>query len=77
MQTSAYSRVRVDGGAVDIEVVLCEHFGPLVDGPARSIEDAPQHVLGHTELQTVAGEFDFRLRQSDKSRVAASAQVPF
>ena len=45
-----YSRERVDGATVDVEIIFGEDLGPLIDGPTRSIEDTPQHVLGHAEL---------------------------
>jgi hypothetical protein len=61
----SYTRVRVDGATVDVEVVLSEHLGTLVDGLSRSIEDTAQHVLGDTKLQAVASELDFGLLLSD------------
>jgi hypothetical protein len=63
----AYSRVWVDGTAVDVEVVLRKHLGALVDGLSGAVENATQHVLGDTELQAVAGELDFGLHVSATS----------
>jgi hypothetical protein len=71
-----YTRVGVDGTAVDVEVVLSQHLWALVDGLSGSIEDTTQHVLGHTELQAVSGEFDFGLRLSECVSVAVPVQVP-
>lgn len=53
-----HARVRVDRAAVDVEVVLCQHLGTLVDSSSGTIEDTTQHVLRHTELQALAGELD-------------------
>ena len=53
--------VGVDGRAVDVEVVLREHFGAFVDGAAGAVEDAAQHVFADAELEVVAGEFDSSL----------------
>ena len=57
-----YTRVGVDGRAVDVQVLLRQDLRALVDGTTRTIEDTTQHVLGHTELQAVAGELDFGLQ---------------
>lgn len=65
--TISYSRVRVDGATVDVEVVLSKHLGTLVDGLSRSIEDTTQHVLGDTQLQAVSCELNFGLLLSDMS----------
>ena len=61
MEGEPYSRVGVDGTAVDVEIIFSQHLGPLVNGSSRSIEYSPQHVLGHTDFETVASELDFRL----------------
>ena len=47
--------------AVDVEVVLGQNLGALVDGATGTVEDSTQHVLGHTELERVAAELDFGL----------------
>lgn len=60
-----HTRVGVDRTTVDIEVVLGQDLGALVNRPTRAVEDAPQHVLGHAELQTLAREFDFCLQLSE------------
>ena len=65
----AYSRVGVDGTAVDIQVVFGQHLGTLIDGSSGTIEDTSQHVLGDAELQAVTCELDFRLPKSDVSSV--------
>lgn len=59
MQT--HSRVRVDRATVDVEVVLSEHLGALIDGTTGSIEDTTKHVLGHADLQALASKLDFGL----------------
>lgn len=56
-----YSRVRVNRLTVDIQVILRQHLGTLVNRPTRTVKDTSQHVLGHTQLQAVAGELDFGL----------------
>lgn len=61
---SSYPRVRIDGTAVDIKIVLCEHLRTLVDSSTGTVEDSAQHVLGHAQLQAVASELDFGLRWS-------------
>lgn len=60
-----YSRVWVDRAAVDVEVVFRKHLGALVDWLSRTVEDAAQHVFGHTKLQALASELDFCLPLSD------------
>jgi len=55
------ARIRVDGGTVDVEVIFGEHLWALVNGATRTVKDSTQHVFGHAELETVAGEFDFGL----------------
>lgn len=61
---ATYSGEGVDGVSVDVEVVLSQDLGALVDGTARSIENTAKHVLGHTDLQTLASELDFGLYSS-------------
>lgn len=55
------SCVGVDRLTVDVEVVLSQNLGALVDGATRTVEDTAKHVLGHTELERVAAELDFGL----------------
>lgn len=61
---TAYARVRVDRTSVDVEVVLREDLGALVDSLAGTIEDATKHVLRHAKLRSVAGELDPGLKTS-------------
>jgi hypothetical protein len=56
-----YPRVGVNGLAIDIQILLCENLGSLVNWASRTIEDTTQHVFGDTELQAVTGELDFGL----------------
>ncbi|KAI6761576.1 hypothetical protein HG531_002129 [Fusarium graminearum] len=56
-----YSRVGVDGRTVDVEVVLGQHLRTLINSTTRSIKDTTKHVLGHANLQALAGELDFGL----------------
>lgn len=56
-----YTGEGVDGTAVDVEVVLGEDLGALVDSSSGTIKDTTKHVLRHTELQALARELDFRL----------------
>lgn len=46
----AYSRVRVDGLAIDIQIVFRQHLGTLVNRATRTIENTTQHVLRHTQF---------------------------
>lgn len=46
---------------VDVEVVLGQNLGALVDSTTGTIEDTTKHVLGHTELERVAAELDLGL----------------
>lgn len=57
----AYTREGVDWAAVDVEVVLSQDLGALVDSSSRTIEDTTKHVLRHTKLQALTGELDFGL----------------
>mmetsp|Transcript_9018 Transcript_9018/g.30566 ORF Transcript_9018/g.30566 Transcript_9018/m.30566 type:complete len:578 (+) Transcript_9018:341-2074(+) len=50
------AHLRVDGLAVDVEVVLGEHARALVDGLAGAVEGAAEHVLGHGRLEHLPGE---------------------
>ena len=61
LREDTYTGVGVDRTAVDVEVLLRQHLGALVDGATRTVEDTAQHVLGDTELQTVPRELDFGL----------------
>jgi hypothetical protein len=56
------SRVGVDGLTVNVEVVLGQDLGALVNGATGTIKDTTKHVLGHTKLQRVSTELDFGLR---------------
>lgn len=51
----------VEEHTLDVEVVLGEHIGALVDGLAGAVEDTTEHVLGHGQPEDVAGEFDARV----------------
>ena len=53
----AYSRVWIDGTAVDIKVVFSQHFRTFVNCSPRPIKYTAKHVLGDTDLQVVAREF--------------------
>lgn len=55
--------IRVDGGAVDVEVVFGEHFWSFVDWTTAAVEDAAQHVFAYTEFEVVAGELDSGLAE--------------
>ena len=57
----AYPRVWVDGLTVDIQIILRQHLGALINRTTRSVKDTTQHVLRHSQLQAVPGEFDFGL----------------
>jgi len=46
---------------VDVEVVLGQNLGALVDSTTGTVEDTTKHVLGHTELERVAAELDLGL----------------
>lgn len=56
-----HTRVRVDGRTVDVQVVLRQDLGALVDGATGTVEDTTKHVLADSELQVVAGEFNLGL----------------
>lgn len=56
-----YTTEGVDGTAVDVEVLLGQDLGALVDSSSRSIKDSTKHVLGDTKLQALAGELDLGL----------------
>lgn len=62
MITLARMRRRHGQGArtVDVEIVLCENLGALVNRLSGPVEDTPKHVLRHRELHTAASEFDMR-----------------
>ena len=61
-----YTRVGVDGAAVDVKVVLSQYFGTLVDSSSGPVEYSTKHVFRDTNLEVVACEFDFGLaRVSD------------
>lgn len=62
-----YSRVRVDRLTIDIQVILRQHLRTLVNRTTRTVKDTSQHVLGHTQLQAVAGELDFGLPVKEMS----------
>jgi len=55
------TRVWVDGRTVDVEVVLGQDLGALVNGAAGTVEDTTKHVLADSKLQVVASELDFGL----------------
>jgi hypothetical protein len=55
------SCVGVDRLTVDVEVVLSQNLGALVDSTTGAVEDTTKHVLRHTELERVATELDFGL----------------
>ena len=59
--TETYSGVRVDRTAIDIQELLGQHLGALVNGSSRSIKDTAEHVLRDAKLQTLSGELDFCL----------------
>jgi hypothetical protein len=61
VRRQTYTRVGVDGRSVDVEVVLGQDLGALVDGTSGSIEDTTKHVLGHANFQALAGELDLGL----------------
>ena len=46
---------------VDVEVVLGQNLGALVDSTTRTVKDTTKHVLGDTELERVAAELDLGL----------------
>ena len=50
---------------LDVEVVLGEDLGALVDGLAGAVEDTAEHVLGHGDLERVARELDAGLAGVD------------
>ncbi|KAI0564002.1 hypothetical protein FGB62_31g125 [Gracilaria domingensis] len=52
------SGLRVDGGAGNVQVGLRDDGRAVVDGLARSVEDAAEHVPGHGRLHDFAGELD-------------------
>lgn len=64
---SSYSRVWVDRLSVDIQVILSQHLGTLIDRTSRTVEYSTKHVFGHAQLQAVSGEFDFSLIRSQQS----------
>ena len=73
-----YSRIRIDGTSINVQIVFCQHFGTFVDGTARSVKNTAQHVFGNANLQVVAGEFDFRLVIASAYRPATLARcIPF
>ena len=55
--------VWIDGAAVDIKIVLGQHFGTLVNGSTRSIECTAQHVVRDTKLQAGSRELDGGLKK--------------
>lgn len=55
------ARVRVDGRAVDVEVVFSQHLGAFVDCVAAAVESPAEHVFAHAEFEVVASEFHARL----------------
>ena len=46
---------------VDVEVVLGQNLGALVDSTTGTVKDTTKHVLGDTELERVATELDLGL----------------
>jgi len=52
------ARLGVQRGAVDVQELLREHGGALVDGLAGAVEGAAHEVVGDRHLQRVAGELD-------------------
>ena len=46
---------------VDVEVVLGQDLGALVDSTTGTVKDTTKHVLRHTELERVAAELDLGL----------------
>lgn len=46
---------------VDVEVVLGQDLGALVDSTTGTVKDTTKHVFGHTELERVTAELDFSL----------------
>ena len=53
----------VDGGAVDIQRLLRQDGGTVVDDLPHAVEHAPQHMLGHRQLNAVSGETHLGFRQ--------------
>lgn len=60
--SGTYSRIWVDGTAVNIEIFFRQDLGSFVDGTSGAIKDTTQHVFRHTKLQALAGKFDFGLK---------------
>lgn len=52
----AYTRVGVDGTAVDIKIVFCQNLRSLVDGSTGTIEDTAQHIFRDAKLEVVSRE---------------------
>mmetsp|Transcript_62504 Transcript_62504/g.167420 ORF Transcript_62504/g.167420 Transcript_62504/m.167420 type:complete len:421 (+) Transcript_62504:365-1627(+) len=53
--------LRVDRSSVDVQVVLRQHSGPLVQRLARSVEGTTNHLIRDRHLQRVTREFDMRV----------------
>merc|ERR1719186_1779742 len=51
---------RIDGLALNVQVVLSHDGGSFVDRFSRSIENSSQHVLRHGRTENVAGELTCR-----------------
>lgn len=55
------TRPGVDGLALDVQEILSQNWGSLVDGLAGTVEHTAQHILRHGRAQNVAGELAKRV----------------
>mmetsp|Transcript_7110 Transcript_7110/g.17954 ORF Transcript_7110/g.17954 Transcript_7110/m.17954 type:complete len:561 (+) Transcript_7110:182-1864(+) len=59
------ARLRVQRRAVDVQVILCQHRGSLVNGLARAVEGTAHEVVGDGHLQSVARKLDVAVPDVD------------
>jgi hypothetical protein len=62
------ARERIDRLALDVEVVLGEHWRTVVERLAAAVKHAAKHVLRHGHAQHVAAELDARVARIDARR---------
>jgi hypothetical protein len=44
--------------AIDIQIILCEHLGSLVNRITRPVEYPSKHILSDRKFHAATGEFD-------------------
>ena len=53
---------------INVQVILCEYFGAIVNRLARTVEDTPEHVLRDGELHAATGELNMGSLNIDTGR---------